>query len=249
MTLHLRVRLTACLAFSAVLAISRDPLTLMAAAPLVLGALVLGWPGRAAVLRGLGAVNVFILLLWLVVPFSGKGEVLHTFGPLTVRADGLQLAWLATARANAIACLVLGMVIGSPLHALIRSMEALRLPKKLCSMLFFCARYIYDIKSMHQQLHTAAALRGYSPGMNWRTWRTTGNMFAMTVVRTLDQAHRVYQAMQLRGYDGSFRHLPEPPLRRSDWLALAGMAGWLALLVAIECGAVHGLNGLELFYE
>lgn len=236
---HICARLIGVAVLSAVIAVSAQPEALAGAALAGGVVLLLGWPGRSAVLRGLGAVNAFVLLLWLVVPFSGSGAVLHRIGPVAVHADGVALALKATLRANAIACLLLGLIVATPLHVLVKGMESLRIPEKLCAMLYFCVRYVQDIREMHNRLQTAAALRCFVPACNRHTWRTVGNMFAMTVVRSLDQAHRVHQAMQLRGYDGSFRRLPLPGMARRDWLALAVLLAVAAGLVALECNLLE----------
>ena len=240
---HICARLVGAAVLSAVTAVLTQPEALAGAALAGGMVLLLGWPGRSAVLRGLGAVNAFVVLLWLVVPFSGSGEVLHRIGPAAVHADGVALAFTATLRANAIACLLLGLIVATPLHILSRGMESLRIPEKLCAMLYFCVRYVQDIREMHNRLQTAAALRCFVPGCNRHTWLAVGNMFAMTVVRSLDQAHRVHQAMQLRGYDGSFRRLPLPGMTQWDWLTLATLLGVAAGLAGLEC------NLLELIRE
>lgn len=242
-SLHLCVRVAAWLVFSTGVALWAGPWSLSGGAILGAAALVWRWPGRAAVLRALCSVNLFLLFLWLIVPFSGSEDVLYSMGMLAVHADGVRIALLATVRANIIVCLFLGMVFGTPLHEVIKAMESFFIPHKLCAMLFFCARYVHDIRTMHQRLQTAATLRCFTPRVSRHTWRTAGNMFAMTVVRSLDQAHRVHQAMQLRGYAGSFHRLPQVPLQRLDWLVSGLLGVGFLLLMALEFNLLERIHG------
>lgn len=236
---HVCVRLVGAAVLSAIFAVLVQPTSLLAALGVAVSILVLGWPGRKVVLRGFVAVNLFVLLLWVIVPLSGSGDVLHQVGPLSIRSEGVMFSIAATLRANAILCVLLGCLVAVPLHVAVRGLESVGVSSRLCSMLYFCVRYIQDIQKMHLRLQTAASLRCFAPGMNRHTWRTVGHMFAMTLIRSLDQAHRVHQAMQLRGYDGSFRRLPLPAMTWRDWAVMVVLLGVAAGVLALEFGSLQ----------
>jgi energy-coupling factor transporter transmembrane protein EcfT len=47
------------------------------------------------------------------------------------------------------------------------------------------------------------------------------------VLRSIDQAARTHEAMQVRGYGGEIPFGPLPGLTRRDWLVMAGAVLWL----------------------
>ena len=53
-------------------------------------------------LRRLLIVNAFILLLWVLLPLGGRGEIVGTLGPAAFHRDGLWLALSVTLKSNAI---------------------------------------------------------------------------------------------------------------------------------------------------
>jgi len=202
-----RGKLLACLALSLVAAVASSP-----AAPLVILAvgLVLTLfsrpPWRILVVR-LGTVNAFVFFLWLVLPVTAPGLPWHWFWGVPITREGVALAGLITLKTNAIFLCILSLVATTPAPALARSMRVLRIPDKFSFLFLFTYRYLHVIAEEYGRLVTAARLRGFVPATNRRTYRCYAALVAMVLVKSFDRSQRVYQAMLLRGFTGTFPSL------------------------------------------
>ena len=110
------------------------------------------------------------------------------------------------------------------------------MPTKLCLLLLFSYRYIFVIHQEYLRLVRAARLRCFKAGTNLHTYRTTGYLFGMTLVKSHHRAHRVRQAMVLRGFQGQFHSLYDSSVGKTE-------IGFALLMLT----AVAALIGLELF--
>ena len=109
----------------------------------------------------------------------------------------------------------------SSLAANCAALLALGLPEKLITLLQLVARHIVSLKREYTALTTAAALRGFTPAMHPRAWKTTAYLAAMLFIRCFDTAKRTEKAMLLRGFCGKLPlFLPETPQpqARDKWL-------------------------------
>lgn len=164
-------------------------------------------PPLALLLKRLALVNVFIVFIWLTVPPSMPGETLASLGPLDFSREGLELSLLVTLKANAIILLLISLVASMNAASLGQALERLRCPGKLVFLLLFTYRYMHVVAAQWAKLQTAARLRSFRMTSSMHSYRSIGNMFGMTFVQSFDRAARVYEAMLLRGFDGSFHGL------------------------------------------
>lgn len=176
----------------------------------------------------LGAANLFVAFLWLVTPFTAPGEPVLTFGPLQASREGVALAMLVTLKCNAIVLCLLALVATTPLPAVGHALQRLHLPASLCWLLLFTYRYIFTIGQEYMRLSRAARLRGFTPKNSMHTYRTYANLLGMTLVKSWNRGQRVQQAMELRGFNGSFHCLEHPRMQTQDML----LAGALLLAAA-----------------
>lgn len=171
--------------------------------------LLLSCPPPGPLVKRLLVVNVFILFLWLTVPFAmagaGQEDALAVFGPFVLSRGGAGLALLATLKANAIVMLFLALVASLESPVIGSAMERLRVPGKLVFLFLFTYRYVHVIAAEWRRLQTAAALRGFRPRTDRHSYRTIGNMLGMVFVRGFERSGRVYEAMTLRGFSGRFQ--------------------------------------------
>lgn len=161
-------------------------------------AVALRLPARP-LLKRLAAANVFILFVWLTVPLTAPDP-----------AEGARLALRITLKCNAILLSLFALTDGISLPRLGCALERLRLPPKLVFLFLFTCRYIHVVGDEWRRLRTAAKLRGFRPGTGLHTCRTVGAMLGLTFVNAIDRSKRVYEAMLLRGFTGSFRTVAEP---------------------------------------
>lgn len=244
-TLHAldpRVRLLAAVGCSVCLAVVRTP---EAAGLGLVGAgllLAMSRPPWRALCHRLWVVNIFILFLWLTVPLTMPGPILASWGPLDINRQGVAVVWLATLKANALVMLFLALVASMNAATLGWALERLRCPNKLVFLFLSTYRYVHVIAEEWHKLHVAARLRGFVPRTNTHTYRTFGNMLGMVFVRSMDRAHRVYEAMLLRGFSGVFRSVVTFQTSRCEGLFSLAVALWLAAIIILELfvKAYHG---------
>lgn len=201
------------------------PACLCLAAALLL-AIARRLPARP-LLKRLAAANLFILFLWLTVPFS-------------MPEGGARLALLVTLKCNAILLSFSALAHGISPPRVGCALERLRLPPKLVFLFLFTCRYIHVVGDEWRRLWTAAKLRGFIPRNSLHTYRTIGSMLGLSFVSAVDRSKRVYEAMLLRGFAGSFRMAAEqgPGNPRAD--ALFSAAFFLCLCGILLLDAYRG---------
>lgn len=180
----------------------------------------LPWP---AVGRRLLLVNLFMAVLWLLLPFSMTGPILFEIGWLRASVSGITLALLVTLKANAIVLLMMALLSTSHAAALGHALTVLGAPRGLGYLLLFSYRYIFVIADEFQRLQRSTRLRCFRPRSSLHGWRVLGWMLGMTLVRAWNRAERVRQAMALRAFSGELH---------SPW-ALRCRAGDAVLLAAL----------------
>lgn len=182
-------------------------------------------PPLRPLLRRLGTVNLFLLFLWLTVPWTVAGTAAFHVGSLRFSWEGLHLLWLITLKANAITLIFIACVATLPVSRLGQALQALRVPTRLVFLLLFTYRGLFLMADEWQRLKTALRLHGFVAASNLHSYRTLGYLLGLTLVRSVDRAGRIHQAMLLRGFNGSFTSLADDTaFTRRDALFLALVA-------------------------
>jgi cobalt/nickel transport system permease protein len=161
------------------------------------------------VLKRLVIVNALILLLWLLLPFTFKGEALTRIGSFAIYRPGVILAAQITLKSNAILLAFIALIATMSFSTLGHSIYRLRVPEKIVYLLLMTYRYIFVIEEEYLRLMRAAKIRGFQPGTNANTYRTYSHVIGMLFVRSAARAERVHQAMLCRGFKGKFYSLQE----------------------------------------
>lgn len=232
----LRLRLVAAFLLVAALSQVRGLATAAVALAVVLAAtLALARPARA-LWRRLLHVEGFVLLLFVMLPFTMPGEPMLTLGPLAASREGLVRAALIACKISASVLVLLAFLGDIDPQRMGGALRGLRVPEPLVRLFVLTVRYVGVIREEVRRLLEAMRARGFRAGSNRHTWRSYGNLIGMVLVRALERAQRVEEAMLCRGYDGRFpyRALPAPAAR--DW---AGFA-----LLAVLAAAVLGVDRL-----
>ena len=228
-----RLRLCTALAFSCLLAMAA---TVQAAVSGLLAAALLllcSHPPLRPLLHRLAAVNLFLLFLWLTVPCSTPGPAAFHIGPLNCSQAGLLLVWLVSLKANAISLLFIACVASMPVARFGHALYSLKVPGKFVSLLLFTYRSIFLLAGEWQRLNRALRLHNFVAATNLHSYRTIGCLIGLTLVRSLDRAGRIHQAMLLRGFNGRFSSLAEFRRTRLDAFFLAAMLAALALYLLL----------------
>ncbi len=229
-----RLRVVTAAAFSVVVALAGRLPTLATALAVAGAAAATSGGGLCRALRRLVPLNVFLLLVFFVVPLSVPGEPWASAGPLTATRQGLRLAIAIVLKGNAIV-LALAALLGTlDLAALGHALHHLRIPDKLVHLLLFTVRYVAVLEQERARLGVAMKLRGFRPRMNRHTWQTYGYLVGMLLVRSLDRSERIVAAMKCRGFCGRFHLLDHFAWTRRDTAFAALGAAVLALLAIGE---------------
>ncbi len=183
-----------------------------------------------------------VLVIFALRLFTTPGEPLFSLqiAGLALRAtrEGLAVAALAALRilAATSVLVLLGMV--APAHALFRALLWFRVPRSLVEVGLLMYRFIFVLLDIAADMATAQTLRlGYRGAA--RSLRSVGSLAGAVLVKSLDQAARTSEAMELRGYTGSMPVGALPPLPRRELRWMLGLA--LALGIAFLAGETTGL--------
>lgn len=214
-----RLKIVAVLAWSFLLALTQQ--IEAALAGLAGSAILIFISGSSpkTVLKRLLAVNLFILFLWPVLPFSFSypGEVIAVLGPLEVTRQGLDLAYLLTIKGNAVAMGAIAFFGSSSVYELSAAARQLGASEKMIAIFVLMFRYIQVIGQEYARLHMAMKIRGFRPAMTMHSYRSYANLIGMLLVRSLDRAVRIHAAMRCRGYNGRFWLSGDFSFKKTDW--------------------------------
>jgi cobalt/nickel transport system permease protein len=182
-------------------------------------------------LNRLGAVNIFILFLWLFLPFSNPGHELFRVGPLTATSEGVLSALSITLKANAIVLATIALLGTTEVFSLAHALVHLKFPRKLVYLFFFFYRYISVLHDEYTRMRRALTIRAFQSKTNLHTYRTYAYLVGMLIVRSFDHSQKIYNAMLCRGFTGKFPVMSHFKLKRSDVIV-----GLLISLITIAIG-------------
>lgn len=173
-------------------------------------------------------VEGFMAVLLAFLPFTTPGEPLFTLGPLTATHEGALRAVTIALKVNAAVLAIFALLASLEPVRLGRAMARLGAPPPLVHLFLLTVRYVGVFRAETGRLRDAMRARAFAAGSNWHTWRTLGNLAGMTLVRSIERAERVHEAMRCRGYTGRFPLAAPETMTRLD--AVFGLGA--ALLVA-----------------
>ena len=233
-TLDPRVRIVSGFGLCLIIALSDSRpvigLGLTSALALLLAARV----GARVVWGRLLELNVFMLMVLLVVPFSMPGQPLFRLGPAVFTREGLLFALAVTVKGNAVLMILTALISTIETVALGHALNHLKVPDKLIHLFLFTVRYIDVLHHEYLRLRQAMRCRCFKAGMNRHTYRTLGNLVAVLLIRSLDRSERVMQAMKCRGFTGRFWMLDHFHTHPRDLVFAWGAALYAALLIWLE---------------
>lgn len=191
--------------------------------------------------RRLIPANVFLLFLWLLLPFSVEGAILFRIGPLTATWEGMAYAMRITMKSNAIMMVLIVLVSATSVLDLGNALSGLKVPEKIVQLLFFTYRYIHVLYMEYNRLTSALKVRVFQPNTDFHTYKTYAYLVGMLLVRSSSRAERVYNAMLCRGFTGKFYSLNTFSLTAKDRYFLLLNFALLALLGTLEWMTRTGL--------
>ena len=141
----------------------------------------------------------------IIAFFSGSGQELLSFEligyPLSIRADGLELALLVFSRSLSGMCCLYFLALTTPMIELFAMLKASRLPESVIELSMLIYRYIFVFLDMALCIKYAQTVRlGYS---NFRrSIRSMGMLGSTLFIRSWEQGDKLFLAMDSRCYDG-----------------------------------------------
>jgi len=199
-----RTRIGAAVAFSLVVALCNE----FSALGLALGVALLGaMVARLRpmqVVRRLMPVNLLMVLLVAILPWTTPGAPLLSLGSAQYSREGLLLVATIALKGNAIVLALVVLLSTLDITVLGHALSHLYVPDKLSHLLLFTVRYVEVLEQEYLRLTAAMKVRGFRPGINRHTYRTYGYLVGMLLVRSLERSERILAAMKCRGFHGHF---------------------------------------------
>ncbi len=176
---------------------------------------------KSQLLKRVLIANGMSLLLWLILPFSAKGEVMATWGPFSIKTPGVMLACQLTIKLNTLILALISLVATSGITVIGHALYTLKVPEKLVYLLLITYRYLSVLEQEYQRLARAAKIRCFKPKTNTHTYRIYGYFVGMMLIRAALRGNHVHQAMLCRGFKGKFYCLCDFKATARDWLSLS----------------------------
>jgi cobalt/nickel transport system permease protein len=180
--------------------------------------------------RRLAALDAFMAVVLVTLPFSLPGTVAWQIGPLSASWEGLFRVLEIAIKANAVVLSVLALVGTLEAVTLGHALDRLRLSKKLVHLLLLTVRYVGILRDQFMKMRMAMRIRAFRPGLSWHTWQSFGWLFGMLLVRSAERAERIRNAMKCRGYRGDFHLVTGMRLKMVDWVAATGAVAILSIV-------------------
>lgn len=171
----------------------------------------------------------FILFVVVFQPFMVAGDVLWR-GPwgLQVSGPGLLAAAVLLVKFAADILMTLVLVTTTPFEELAWALRWWRVPRALVEVLLMTFRYSFVLVDELERMVRTARLRGVGNAPFGRRLRAYGRILGAHLLRSLDRAERVYQAMLLRGFRSGLKRLHRWRLGLADLLFAALSTAFIA---------------------
>lgn len=135
-----------------------------------------------------------------------------------------------------LSCLIL--IATSGIQGVCSALRQLKFPRILTIQLLLVYRYLMVIMVEASQLNRAYHLRSLTgKGIEYRAW---GSLLGQFLLRTIDRAQRIYQAMCCRGFNGDFHILYD---ERSTPGSIGFLLGWVTFFIVIRFFNLPNLLG------
>ncbi len=184
--------------------VSFDRYTVSALLPLVLFPVAMTALGNipvGAILRKVLIVSPFAVLIGIFNPFFDRQVIMH-IGTFSVTGGFISFASIVLRFVLTVSAALI-LVATTGFEAVCLALERLKVPRVFVVQLLFLYRYLFVLVEEGLRIRRAFALRaGHTRGVDMRVF---GSLSGQLLLRTLDRAKRIHQAMLCRGFDGRIR--------------------------------------------
>lgn len=176
---------------------------------------------------------IFLIPLFIFLPFSSGGEVLLSIGIFNVYTDGIFISLLISIKVISIIILVNIMISTATFRDTAAALRTLKIHDKMLNIILFTYRYFFVFFEALRKMRVALTLRGSGKRSTIKSLGSSANLAGSILVRSYEQTERIYQAMLLRGYSGRIVSHKVFIIRGADvFLALIIIVVPLAVLFA-----------------
>lgn len=179
------------------------------------------------VAKKLALVSPFIILVGLFNPLLDRVTLLEV-GPVGISGGWVSFLSIAL-RATLTLSAVMLLLATTGMNGIAAAADRLGVPRVFVVQLLFLYRYLFVLAEEALRLSRARALRSF--GRRGRGFRSYAGMLGHLLLRTLDRAERIHQAMCARGFDGEVRLSRPARFGVREWIFVAF---WGALFAALR---------------
>jgi cobalt/nickel transport system permease protein len=229
-----RVRIIAATAFVGLVTLAGNFLTLGVGVAMAVVAAAIARLDARIVLRRLLPLNVVVLVLVVLLPWTTGTTPVLTVGSLNYTQEGLLLAATIALKGNLILLTLIVLLGALDIATLGHALSHLHVPEKLIHLLLFTVRYIDVLHREYLRMSAAMKVRAFRPRMSLHTYASYGHLVGMLLVRSLDRSERILAAMKCRGFRGRFYLLDHFAFSRRDVWFLVATVCLMGTLAAFE---------------
>ncbi|PIE13607.1 MAG: cobalt ECF transporter T component CbiQ [Rhodobacterales bacterium] len=234
-----RLRVVCAVAFAVVTVSLSETSVLVAALGFALLLMMSAGLAVGATLKQMLVMDLFILFMLLLLPFSVPGTPLfHIWGFPASREGFLQAVEIGVT-ANAVILALMALVGSMDPTVLGQALHALKIPERLVHLLMFTIRYISVMKEEYTRMRGAMRARGFRGGASLHSYRSLGYLVGMMLIRAIERSERILGAMKCRGFTGRF--MVSHPFRMTRFDMGFAIAFALVLLVLIAAEVAYGV--------
>ncbi len=232
--LDARPRILVALLFAATVVFCTSFAALSIALLLAFGFALLAKLNLRHTLKRLMAMDLFLVILLLMLPFTVPGTPLFWIGDAAASLEGVVKAGEIALKANAVVLALLALVGTLESTTLGHALARLKVPAKLVQLLMFTVRYLEVVNREYCRMRNAMRARAFVLRGNMHSWRSIGFLLGMLLIRSLERADRIMDAMKCRGYTGHFYLLDNMQINRIDRLFFTTNLVLLTALLGIN---------------
>jgi cobalt/nickel transport system permease protein len=169
-------------------------------------------------LRRLILVSPFVILVGVFNPLFDQTPVMQIDSLLIsggwISFISITLRFILTVTAALI------LVATTGIDAICAALLRMGVPKVIVTQLLFMYRYIHVLLDELIRVVQAYGLRSFhGEKLRFRVW---GSLIGQLLMRTMDRARRIYQAMLCRGFDGEIHMIRSHSLNSADIVFVTG---------------------------
>jgi cobalt/nickel transport system permease protein len=168
----------------------------------------------------------FALLVGIFNPFWDR-EILWELGPVGISGGWISFASIMI-RFGLTVSAALILIASTGIDAICVAMGKMCVPRVFTNQLLFLYRYLFVLLDEATRMFRAWSLRSF--GEERMRIRLFSHIIGQLLLRTIDRAQRIHQAMLCRGFDGRIRLLRPLKIRGHDMAFLLAWSGLFALL-------------------